>query len=205
MDLNCITGRRWGPEGASKPGEGGTEMEFWFNRRENNPSLTVWRLSLPLSPSFYGFHSFSSCLFFLTGGISITVPTCKWYQIRMVRRKRHIWSNYLPTDMFMLFWSGKSITKLCDKRKSKCTCWIINERLDMTCSMNGLISLWVTIEKSLFTLKSCLHPSITTPPGNVNPAVNPLHNIHFHVIFKSIHSSQWPLFQKIFWVGVETF
>lgn len=49
MDLNCITGRRQGPEGASKPGEGGTEMEFWLNRRENNPSLTVWRLSLPFS------------------------------------------------------------------------------------------------------------------------------------------------------------
>lgn len=56
MDLNCITGeaaargRAWGGRGGSKPGGGGTEMEFRFNREEDNPSLTVCRLSLPCFP-----------------------------------------------------------------------------------------------------------------------------------------------------------
>lgn len=42
MDLNCITGRHQGPKGASKPGEGGTEMEFWLNKRRNNTSPMAW-------------------------------------------------------------------------------------------------------------------------------------------------------------------
>lgn len=66
---------------------------------------------LSLSPSFYDSHSFSNCLFSLTGCISITVPPCKWYQIRMLGCKQQIWSTCLHTDMFMLSWSGKSFCR----------------------------------------------------------------------------------------------
>lgn len=63
IDLNCITGRRKGPKGASKPGEGEPEMEFWFKWKENNPSLTFWRCSQSLCFTLWLWCN-HNCLFF---------------------------------------------------------------------------------------------------------------------------------------------
>lgn len=97
-------------------------------------------LSLSLPPFMAFTHSLAVCSF-SQAAFPSQYQHANDSKSEWLEKKQHIWSNCLHTDMFMLSWSGKSITKLCDKRKSKCTCWIINERLDMTCPMNGLISL----------------------------------------------------------------
>lgn len=133
MDLNCITGGpepgawggwreggRWGSGGGgSKPGESGTEMEFRFNREEDNPSLTVCRFpSRPL----WG-RQLIHWWFSLSGGATLQML--------------HQENSSTPTAnsiaqppcwcAIALFKWGKLIMKLRYEWKPKCGSWIIDE------------------------------------------------------------------------------
>lgn len=128
MDLNCITGeaargRAWGKGGGSKPGGGGTEMEFRFNREEDNPSLTVCRLSLPCFPPLRTLTR-PQWWFFLSGGATMQMFCAR----KTAARQRQIQLHSHPACMRLLSSSGgKLIMKLRHEWKPNCSCWIIDE------------------------------------------------------------------------------